>query len=241
MSDGVVLQIDKDADCWVFTLSRPQKRNALSAALVEALLAGLDEAHREQVPLLVFRGEGKNFSAGFDFTGHEEESEGDLLLRFVRIEMLLETIASSPSMTLGLCHGRTFGAGVDVFAACQRRVSTPDAAFRMPGLKFGLVLGTRRFREIVGAGHALSILGEAKAFDADVATRIGFVHETVAQQDWEGVIAQCRGAALALAPETREQLYRAVGRQSFSDDMADLVYSAARPGIKQRIAQYLAA
>ena len=240
MGSDAVLQISRDADCWVLTLNRPQKRNALSAELVEALLGALDEAHREQVPLLVFQGEGKNFSAGFDFTGHEDESEGDLLLRFVRIEMLLEAIAGSSSMTLGLCHGRNFGAGVDIFAACRRRVCTPDASFRMPGLKFGLVLGTRRFRDIVGAGQALSILGEAQVFDADAAARMGFAHELVAQREWPQVIAQCREAALALSPETRRRLYRVVDEQSFNDDMAELVYSAARSGIKQRIAQYLA-
>ncbi len=240
MSDGSVLQIDRDDDCWVFRLARPEKRNALSAELVEALLAGLDDAHRHDIPLLVFRGEGKNFSAGFDFTGYEDQSEGDLLLRFVRIEMLLEAIASSPSMTLGLCHGRSFGAGVDVFAACQRRVCAPQASFRMPGLKFGLVLGSRRFGELVGAGNALSILGQARAFDAEAAASMGFVQDVVQEQDWPQVIAQCREASQALSCDARTRLHRVLGGQSSNDDMAELVRSAAQPGLKQRIAQYLA-
>src|SRR5690606_210759 len=154
-----VLAIDKSPQVWTYTLNRPDKRNALSAELVEALIEGVDAAHAEQIPLLVFRGAGKNFSAGFDFTGYEAQSEGDLLLRMVRIETLLQRVAGSPSLTLALAHGRNFGAGVDLVAACKLRLCTPDASFRMPGLKFGLVLGTRRFRNMVGADNALSILG----------------------------------------------------------------------------------
>src|SRR5690606_32673848 len=153
------LTIDREPGRWTFTLNRPEKRNALSQALVEALIEGVESAHAQDVPLLVFRGAGKNFSAGFDFTGYEDQSEGDLVLRMVRIETLLQLVSGSPALTVGLAHGKNFGAGVDLFATCKLRYCTPDASFRMPGLKFGLVLGTRRFRHIVGPDHALSILG----------------------------------------------------------------------------------
>ena len=119
--------------------------NALSAGLVEALIAAVDQAQAEQARAIVFQGEGRNFSAGFDFGDWESHSEGDLLLRFVRIEMLLQRVAATPCLTVALAHGRNFGAGVDLFGACKWRLATPDASFRMPGLKFGLVLGTRRF------------------------------------------------------------------------------------------------
>src|SRR5690606_3721499 len=110
-----VLTIDKSANAWVFRLDRPAKRNALSAALVEALIDGLHEAHAANVPLLVFVGEGVNLSAGFDFTRYEDQSEGDLALRLIRIETMLQLIIRSPCLTVGFAHGRNFGAGVDLF------------------------------------------------------------------------------------------------------------------------------
>jgi hypothetical protein len=67
--------------------------NALSATLVEALLAEVDAAYRDGTRLLVLRGNGKNFSAGFDMGGYEAQSEGDLVLRFIRIEQLLQACA----------------------------------------------------------------------------------------------------------------------------------------------------
>lgn len=234
------LTIDRTPDCWTFTLNRPEKRNALSQTLVEALIEGVESAHTQGIPMLAFRGAGKNLSAGFDFTGYEEQSEGDLVLRMVRIETLLQLVSSSAALTVGLAHGKNFGAGVDLFAACKLRYCTPDASFRMPGLKFGLVLGTRRFRNIVGPDHALSILGSARSFQAEEALRIGFATSAAPENEWDGLLRNAGQTALALAPGTRACLYAALASNDNEADMAALVRSAAQPGFKQRIQQYLA-
>ncbi|MVW77830.1 enoyl-CoA hydratase/isomerase family protein [Bordetella sp. 02P26C-1] len=239
MSD--TLRIEKTAVAWTFTLNRSEKRNALCAELVEALIAGVEAAHVQQVPLLVFRGAGKNLSAGFDFTDYETQSEGDLLLRMVRIETLLQMVASSPSLTLALAHGRNFGAGVDLFAACKLRHCSADATFRMPGLKFGLVLGSRRFRTLVGTAKAISILGEARTFGADEAREIGFVLQVSPENDWPALTQQAAQTATTLEPDVRVSLYSTLEFNNHDADMAALVRSAARPGIKDRIAQYLSA
>src|SRR3546814_9499301 len=62
----------------------------------------------------------------------------------------------------------------------------------MPGLKFGLVLGTGRFRDLVGGATALSILGSARAFDAQEALDIGFVQSTAAESSWPDLLARPR-------------------------------------------------
>jgi enoyl-CoA hydratase len=235
------LTIGRDGAAWTFTLARADKRNALSAELVEALIAGIDDAHRADAELLVFRGDGKNFSAGFDFTDVETHSEGDLLLRFVRIETLLQAVWTSPCLTIGVAHGRNFGAGVDLFAACHRRVCTPDATFRMPGLKFGLVLGTRRFADLVGPTRAGAILQDARTFDATEALTIGFVDTIVETSRWSDTIEVMRGSAGALDLSTRSTLYDALRPDHGDADLAALTRSAARPGLKARIAHYLAA
>lgn len=233
------LKIARSTECWTFTLHRPEKRNALSAELVEALIDGVDAAHADRVPLLVFRGEGKNFSAGFDFTGYEGQSEGDLALRMIRIEHLLQQIASSPALTVAFAQGRNFGAGVDLFAACKLRYCTPEASFRMPGLKFGLVLGTRRFRNMVGSDAALSILGSARTFDAEEARRIGFVHEACPEAEWTALLDRAAPASVALDFDTRHALYNVLDVNEADKDMAALVRSATKPGLKARIAHYL--
>lgn len=233
------LHIDRHDDHWIFTLDRPEKRNALSAELVEALIAGIDAAHSKNIPTLIIRGAGKNFSAGFDFTGHESQSEGDLVLRMIRIETLLQKIAASPALTVAFAHGKNFGAGVDIIAACKLRYATSDAMFRMPGLKFGLVLGTRRFRNIVGTSHALSILSDARSFDATEGLETGFLTELFPENTWEQNMAQAVQTAQSLDATTRIRLYDALDQNDANADMAALVMSASQPGFKARIQTYL--
>lgn len=230
-------------EAWTVSLARPEKRNALSGELVDELLDLVERAPREGAKVLVFRGEGKNFSAGFDFSEVERQSEGDLLLRFVRLENLLQAIAASPCLTVGLAHGRTFGAGVDLIAACRLRIAAPGSTFRMPGLNFGLVLGTRRFADIVGRDEAARILETAATFDAAWARESGFLHDVVESEQWDQVLQDARTRAGALPSWSRDALYQVLSseRQGNDSDLAWLVRSAARPGLKQRIADYLQA
>lgn len=240
-AEGGGISVRREAACWTVALDRPQKANALSAPMVDALIAALEEAEAAHVPVLAFRGEGRNLSAGFDFTGYESESEGDLLHRFVRIESLLQAIARSPCLTVALAHGRSFGAGVDLFAACRWRVAAPGSTFRMPGLAFGLVLGTRRFAAIVGRDAAREILESAATFDAERAQALGFVRRIAPEDAWPSIVEEACAAARVLPPVSRAALYRTLDGGSDDADLADLVRSAAAPGLKRRIEAYLSA
>jgi enoyl-CoA hydratase/carnithine racemase len=235
-----VLHVEQTDSIWTFVLSRPEKMNALSSELVEALIEAVADAHARGARLLVFKGEGKNFSAGFDFGNLEESSDGDLLLRFVRVESLLHIVATSPCATLALAHGRNFGAGVDLFGACRRRYCTSAATFRMPGLKFGIVLGTRRFASLVGREAATGILETARTFGAEEARTIGFA--AVAEiEGWPQIVADAALAAQTLGDGSRAALYGAVSAESPDADLAALVRSAAQPGLKDRIRAYVQA
>ncbi len=235
------LAITRGPTRWTLTLDRPDKANALSADLVEALIGAVGEAESQPIAVLVLRGNGRNFSAGFDFTGYEDQSEADLVLRFVRIETLLQALARLPCLTVGLAHGRNFGAGVDLLAACKWRVAAPQSTYRMPGLAFGLVLGTRRFAALVGREKARETLGSLATFDAQAAREMGFVRAVAPVEDWPDVLAQAEAAAAKLPPAHRATLYQALEGDSHDTDLAALVRSASAPGLKDRIRAYLAA
>ncbi|MGO1766490.1 enoyl-CoA hydratase [Advenella sp. S44] len=234
------LLIERREQSWIFTLNRPEKMNALSPALVQALTEGIQQAHQENISLLVFRGNGKNFCAGFDFSDLETASEGDLLRRIVQIEIMLDLLATSPAMTLALCHGRNFGAGADLIASCKRRIAANGTTFRFPGIKFGLILGTRRFQNIVGTQNALEILSSTRTIDAEEALKTGFMQTLQDQADWQGIIEQAETDNAILSDITRQNLYRVLYGQAESDEnLAALVRSAAAPGLKDRIRAYL--
>ena len=221
------------------TLDRPEKLNAFSASLVEALLGHVSAAYADGTRLLVLRANGRNFSAGFDMGALQEQSEGDLLLRFVRIEQLLQAVRHAPFDTLALAHGRNFGAGVDLICACARRIATPDATFRMPGLKFGLVLGSRLFAQRVGAERARQVLQVSQTFGASDAMDWGFLTGISPQEEWNGAVEAAHAAADALLPQSAARLFHVTTPDTRDADLAELVRSASQPGLKERISAYL--
>ena len=234
-----MLQVDRRRSSWTLTLDRPEKANALSAELVEELIATVEAAEQADVSVLAFRGNGRNFSAGFDFAGYESQSEGDLLRRFVRIEMLLQAVDRSRCLTVAFAHGRNFGAGVDLVGACRWRIAAPEATFRMPGLGFGLVLGTRRFGAIVGRERARDVLEGLETFGAERALSLGFVRQVAPREEWPALIAQAEATAATLTPENRALLYRTLESPTRDADLADLVRSVSAAGLKDRIRGYL--
>jgi len=233
-----LLVVERDAQVLTLTLDRPQKANALDAALVDALLEEVDAAAADGTRLLVLRANGRHFCAGFDFGGIEEQSEGDLLLRFVRIEQLLQAIFHAPFATLALARGRAIGAGADLFAACSQRVAAADAGFAFPGAGFGIILGSRRLAHRVGAAAARQWVAAAETIDAQRALALGLATAVVEADGWPDVVAVQTAASRRLDPTTRESLHRMTTVDTRADDMAALVASAARPGLKDRIRAY---
>ncbi|MBX3651011.1 MAG: enoyl-CoA hydratase/isomerase family protein [Burkholderiales bacterium] len=220
------------------TLNRPQKANALSASLVEALLDAVEYAATDGTRLLILDGAGPHFCAGFDFSDLQEQSDGDLALRFIRIETLLQALHHAPHETLALAHGRVFGAGADLVASCGLRVAEPGTSFRMPGLRFGVVLGTRRLVHRIGADRARDILSNSRSFDADTALADGFLTRVAARGDWPALIAEAKTASDMLTPAAAAALHRRSIEDSRAEDMAELSRSVSTPGLKERIRRY---
>lgn len=222
------------------TLDRPEKANALDADTVERLLAAVETAFGDGTQLLVLAGNGQHFCAGFDFTGIETHSEGDLLLRFVRIELLLQALWHAPIPTVALVHGGAFGAGADIVCACEQRIASPESRFRMPGLRFGLALGTRRLAERIGPKYARLVLGASAVFNADEALKMRFLDAVVPQDQWDEFTGTMLEAARALPAGARVRLNRLTSSDTRDGDLAELVRSAAEPGLKARIRDFRA-
>lgn len=220
------------------TLNRPQKANALSASLVEALLNAVEYACTDGTRLLIIDGAGAHFCSGFDFTDYPSSSEGDLALRFLRIETLLQQLYHAPFESLAFAHGRVFGAGADLVCACGIRVGAPGTTFRLPGLRFGIVLGTRRLAHRIGADHARAILGASRPFDAEEALRLGFLTHLAPQAEWPAFAARTRAQCELLTPGAAAALNRQTVIDSRADDMAALASSVSTPGLKERIRRF---
>jgi enoyl-CoA hydratase/carnithine racemase len=233
------LAVRRDGAVTELVLNRPDKANALNAELVEAMIDAVAAALRNETRLLVLRGEGKAFCGGFDFTDLDRQSEGDLVLRLIRIELLLQAIHHAPFATLALCHGSAYGAGADLVCACDHSTATAGTTFRMPGLCFGIALGTRRFAERIGARLALENLTASRSFGAEEAVELGLVDRVAEQSEWAGVMARAHDLE-RLDPAAKGWLKSSIRHDARATDLATLVESASAPGLKARIKAFRA-
>ncbi|MDP9877594.1 enoyl-CoA hydratase/carnithine racemase [Variovorax boronicumulans] len=243
------LRIGHREDVMHVVLQRADKGNALSGALVEELAQAVEAARQAQVRLFVLSGEGRHFCTGFDLSALDEETDDSLLARFTRVELLLQALHAAPFTTLAIAHGRTTGAGADIFCACAERWTVGDTTFAFPGAAFGLVLGTARLADAVGATRTREWIESGMQFGDDIAFEAGLATRRLAPEALDEALAQLAARSRRLDAPTQRGIHEAIdaaGRRPRGDagdaqDLMRLVRSAARAGLRDRIAAYRAA
>lgn len=220
------------------TLNRPAKANAIDANLVSALEAELQALSAEPIAIA---GSGRTFAAGFDLTDVDSQSEGDLVLRFIRLEKLLQRVRNRQQPTVALIGGAAFGAGADLALACTWRVATPQAKFRFPGFRFGVALGTRHLTRMVGQDAARRILLTNCVVDAAEALEIGIVTHIVERDDLEKTAEGLIREASDLRDAARSRILDLTGEDTSAVDLADLVQSLTEGDLRERIMQFRSA
>lgn len=226
----------REDDVLLLTLNRGSKANSLTPTLVEDLITALDQPNN--VRMAVIRGEGKHFCAGFDLSDISKLSDGDLLWRFVRIELLLQKIYHSPFPIVALGHGQIVGAGADLFVACWHRVAAPCVKLKMPGWNFELALGSGRLAALIGQDAARDMLIDTRSISAEQAREIGLASDLIEKEGWEDLVTTLAARARTLPTEATTNMLALTGSKSAELDLAALVRSAARPGLKARVEKY---
>ena len=230
------LLVEHKSDLLVLTLNRPRAANALSPTLVEALYSEITQA--EDVRLCVIRGEGKHFCAGFDLSDIESLSDGDLLWRFLRIEKMLQAVHHAPFPTIALAHNQVVGAGADLFATCWKRVAAPDVRLKMPGWNFGLALGTRRLARLIGSDAARDLLIDTKTLNAEQCLSSNLSTQIAEPEQWDQIVEDLVERTRALPQKALEDMLALTVSDSRDSDLAAIVHTAGKPGLKARIMAY---
>lgn len=173
------------------TLNRPEKRNALDAALVQALKDGLVRAaDDEDVRVVALRGAGKDFCSGADLAEMEriagmglEENVEDAR----SLGALFRQMRDHPRPIVGAVHGRALAGGCGLASACDLVVARDDAEFGYPEVHLGFVpaLVMTILRRKVGEGEAFELVARGERFDAAEARRLGLVQRVYARDSFE--------------------------------------------------------
>ncbi len=169
------------------TLNRPEKLNALSYALIDALAARLDALERDdRVGAVVLTGAGRAFSAGADiaeFAGSIAAGPAAALRDFVRRgQALTARIEAFPKPVIAAVNGLAFGGGCEIVEAAPLAVASADATFAKPEIRLGMPPtfgGTQRLPRLAGRKRALEHLLTGDPFPAARALELGLVSQVV--------------------------------------------------------------
>lgn len=242
MSEAVLYSLE--GETVTLTLNRPEQLNALGHDLVEGLHAGLSCAEADNVRHIIINAAGKGFSGGLDLSRLSEQSDADLLFQLVRIEQLLQRIRHSPCSTLALVHGACYGAAADLVLCCRDRIATTDARFLMPGLRFGVVLGTQRLRDVVGEASAYFLLNRHQPFTAAEAREHGFITGIASTAQWPEEITRVIKSVSGFAASAYANRVSSLTPDTRAEDMQALVSSVigstGNESIKARLQDYVA-
>ncbi|PPK94592.1 enoyl-CoA hydratase [Kineococcus xinjiangensis] len=164
-------------------IDRPATRNAIDAALVDALHALCAELEREPRPLVLTGGEGI-FASGADIRQLRERRRDDAL-RGIN-SAVFDRVAKLPMPTVAAVDGHALGGGAELAYACDFRVATTRARFGNPETGLGIMAAagaTWRLRELVGEPLAREILLAGRILDAPESLAAHLVTEVVQPED----------------------------------------------------------
>lgn len=179
------LLVEEADDRVVLRLNRPEVRNAIDRALVDALheaCALLEETPR--IALVI--GSGGTFAAGADI-GQLRERRRDDALRGIN-SGIFDRIHRLPMPVLALVDGYALGGGAELAYACDFRIGTPTTRIGNPEPGLGILAAAGaswRLRELVGEPLAKEILLAGRVLDAEEALAARLLNEVVPADDLE--------------------------------------------------------
>lgn len=182
------------------TLNRPESRNALNLAMCEGLQAAASAAEADaEVRVVVVRAAGSVFCAGADLKERKTMDEAQVLARRMRGFFAYEALERLPMPVIAVVEGAAAGSGVEITAACDFAVATPDASFWTPEALWGTVGATQRLARIVGKRLAKDMMFTGRRLTAAEALDVGLVTRVVAADKVESEVADM-AANIAKAP-----------------------------------------
>jgi len=183
--------------------SNPPKMNAMSYDMwraVPKVFAQLDAD--PAVRLIVCAGDGeKAFISGADISQFEKlRGTVEAQIEYnTAVEQAYVAPMNCSKPVVARIRGICIGGGLGFAAACDLRICSEDAVFRMPAARLGLgysPAGVRRFMNVLGAANTIDIFMSARKFDAKEALRMGFVSQVVPVAALEKTVADyCRQVA----------------------------------------------
>ena len=176
------VNIERDGEISVVTLTRPEKRNALSLELMRELEEALARVGADpEARVVILRAEGPAFSAGHDLRELVDGDDDAYREVFEACVKLMERVQTIAQPVIAEVAGVATAAGCQLVATCDLAVASTQATFATPGVRIGLFCSTPMvaLTRAVGRKRAMEMLLTGESIDAETARDWGLVNRVV--------------------------------------------------------------
>jgi methylglutaconyl-CoA hydratase len=178
------IKLSYDGGVATLTLDRPEKRNAISGALVDELQAALHEIERASAQVVILTGAGKAFCAGMDLDELKDmlgKTHDDNLKDSLRMASLFRGLYDFPLPTIAAVNGAAVAGGTGIATMCDFTLAVPQATFGYSEVRIGFVPAIVSAILVWQVGHKIArdLLLSGRTFSADDAYRYGLVNQVV--------------------------------------------------------------
>ena len=183
LNEGIA--VERDGEIAVITMNRPERRNALSLAMMRELERALAAVAQESdLRAVVLRAQGPAFCAGHDLRELQGRDEDAYRAIFDACVDLMARIAAIPQPVIAEVAKVATAAGCQLVAACDLAVASTEATFATPGVRIGLFCSTPMvaLTRAIGRKRAMEMLLTGDAIDAPTALAWGLVNHVVAPE-----------------------------------------------------------
>lgn len=232
-------------------LDRPDKHNALSAAMIAELteaatVLGTDPAVR----VVVLEAAGDSFCAGGDLAWMRAQMAADAPTRAAeatKLAMMLNALNLMPKPLVGRVHGNAFGGGLGMMAVCDVAIGVDTARFGLTETRLGLIPATIGPYVLARMGEAMArrVFMSARLFDADEAVRLNLLARAVAPEALDAAIEAevvpylaCAPGAVAEAKALTRRFGPVIDAASIEESIAALVARWESPESAEGIAAF---
>jgi cyclohexa-1,5-dienecarbonyl-CoA hydratase len=178
MPDDKTILLEKSDSIATLTFARP-KHNVFNIDMMNLFCDTLEDLSKDSdVKCLVIKGQGSSWCAGVDVGDHKPEMAGQMIATFNRSLTLIENLKMP---TVAAVHGACLGGGMEYAIACDIIIAGERAKFGQPEVKLGFLppYAAIRLPKLVGPAKAIEICCSGKVYSADEAKCMGFVSQTV--------------------------------------------------------------
>jgi enoyl-CoA hydratase/carnithine racemase len=195
------VRVQRDGATLSITLARPERRNAITVAMYEALAEAIESAADDSIRVITVRGEGQDFAAGNDL--------GDFLTALPRdrneipVWRFLRALATCETPIVAAVHGNCVGIGTTMLLHCDLVIAEEGARFSLPFVDLALVpeaASTLLLPRLAGRRLAARYLLLAEPFGVKEAEEIGLVSHTAQTGELERKLNEVVARLLSKPP-----------------------------------------